>query len=563
MKMHLRLPESRSPAPHENPAQFRRGERLRFVRAALGSASLDFQTGGNLLSLLGESTAWTFALAALTGAGAGFALAWYLRKQTLKVAHERAANLVELGKREAQLAAAEVKARSEEELAARRAEFQREQDRREIEVDVKLREIRNHEESLALLDFQLEARQERLGREAAAIKLGRDAVRAQSRSLRQKLEEVSKLDADGIRKALREEVMIECQDDLRQFRKELMDRSEADLKAESKRVLIAIMQRMASQPNHDVTATIVQLPNDEMKGRIIGREGRNIKSFEANTGVTLLIDESPNMVLISSFDPVRREVAKIALQALIADGRIHPASIEDQVHRAQKEINVHVLSAAEEAVQKLKLSGIHPEILQVLGRLQFRHSFSQNVLDHSVEVAQFASLIASELGLDPQLAKRAGLLHDLGKAIEAELEGSHAHIGAEFARRFGEAPLIVNAIAAHHEEVKPESLYAGIVILADTLSAVRPGARAESMAAYIERLQRLERIALDLPGVQQAYAIQAGREVRVVVAPNAVGDSEAREIATKIRQRIEDELQYPSTIKVTVIREQRFTETAT
>ncbi len=561
--MHLRLPESRSPAPHENPAQFRRGERLRFVRAALGSASLDFQTGGNLLSLLGESTAWTFALAALTGAGAGFALAWYLRKQTLKVAHERAANLVELGKREAQLAAAEVKARSEEELAARRAEFQREQDRREIEVDVKLREIRNHEESLALLDFQLEARQERLGREAAAIKLGRDAVRAQSRSLRQKLEEVSKLDADGIRKALREEVMIECQDDLRQFRKELMDRSEADLKAESKRVLIAIMQRMASQPNHDVTATIVQLPNDEMKGRIIGREGRNIKSFEANTGVTLLIDESPNMVLISSFDPVRREVAKIALQALIADGRIHPASIEDQVHRAQKEINVHVLSAAEEAVQKLKLSGIHPEILQVLGRLQFRHSFSQNVLDHSVEVAQFASLIASELGLDPQLAKRAGLLHDLGKAIEAELEGSHAHIGAEFARRFGEAPLIVNAIAAHHEEVKPESLYAGIVILADTLSAVRPGARAESMAAYIERLQRLERIALDLPGVQQAYAIQAGREVRVVVAPNAVGDSEAREIATKIRQRIEDELQYPSTIKVTVIREQRFTETAT
>ncbi len=342
-----------------------------------------------------------------------------------------------------------------------------------------------------------------------------------------------------------------------------MDRSEADLKAEAKRVLLAVMQRMASQPAHDVTATIVQLPNDEMKGRIIGREGRNIKAFEASTGVTLLIDESPNMVLISSFDPVRREVAKIALQALVADGRIHPASIEDQVHRAQAEINTHVLAAAEEAVQKLKLSGIHPEILQVLGRLQFRHSFAQNVLDHSIEVAQFASLIASELGLDPQLAKRAGLLHDLGKAIEAELEGSHAHIGAEFARRFGEAPVIVNAIAAHHEEVKPESLYAGIVVLADTLSAVRPGARAESMAAYIERLQRLERIALDLPGVQQAYAIQAGREVRVVVAPGAVGDSEAREIATKIRQRIEDELQYPSTIKITVIREQRFTETAT
>ena len=528
-----------------------------------GSASSDFPPDGNLLSPLGETTAWTFALAALTGAGAGFALSWFLQRQSRRVACDRAANLIDLAKREAQVAGSEIRAKTEEELNARRAEFQREQDRREIEVDVKLREIRNHEESLALLDFQLEARQERLGREAAAIKQGRDAVRAQSKSLRQRLEEIAHLDANEIKKALRDEILIECQDDLRQYRKEIMDRSEADLKSEAKRVLLAVMQRMASQPAHDVTATIVQLPNDEMKGRIIGREGRNIKAFEASTGVTLLIDESPNMVLISSFDPVRREVAKIALQALVADGRIHPASIEEQVHRAQAEINTHVLAAAEEAVQKLKLSGIHPEILQVLGRLQFRHSFAQNVLDHSIEVAQFASLIASELGLDPQLAKRAGLLHDLGKAIEAELEGSHAHIGAEFARRFGEAPVIVNAIAAHHEEVKPESLYAGIVVLADTLSAVRPGARAESMAAYIERLQRLERIALDIPGVQQAYAIQAGREVRVVVAPNAVGDSEAREMASKIRQRIEDELQYPSTIKITVIREQRFTETAT
>ncbi len=537
---------------------------MRFVGATLLSASLPTNSpDGNLLSLLGDSPAWTFALAALSGAGAGFGLSWLLLRQTRRVACERAANLVELAKREAQVAGSEIRAKTDEELAAKRADLQREQDRHEIEIDVKLREIRNHEESLALLDFQLEARQERLAREAAAIKQGRDAVRTQAKNLRQRLEEISHLDAAEIKKALREEVLIECQDDLRQYRKEIMDRSEADLKQEAKRVLLALMQRMASQPNHDVTATIVQLPNDEMKGRIIGREGRNIKSFEAATGVTLLIDESPNMVLISSFDPVRREVAKIALQALVADGRIHPASIEDQVHRAQSEINVHVLAAAEAAVQKLKLSGIHPEILQVLGRLQFRHSFAQNVLDHSIEVAQFASLIASELGLDPQVAKRAGLLHDLGKAIEAELEGSHAHIGAEFARRFGEAPVIVNAIAAHHEEVKPESLYAGIVILADTLSAVRPGARAESMAAYLERLQRHEPIALEIPGVPQAYAIQAGREVRVVVAPSAVGDSEAREIATRIRQRIEDELQYPSTIKITVIREQRYTETAT
>ena len=490
-------------------------------------------------------------------------MSWLVQRHSRRLACEQAAGIVDLARREAQVAASEIRTRTEAELAAKSAEQTREHDRREIEVDIKLREIRSHEESLALLDYQLEARQERLAREAQAIQQAREAIRAQSRKLRQRLEAMAHLDAAEIKQALREEVQLECQDDIRQLRKEIMDRSEADLKQEAKRILIATMQRMASQPAHDVTATIVQLPNDEMKGRIIGREGRNIKSFEASTGVTLLIDESPNMVLVSSFDPVRREVAKIALQALVADGRIHPASIEEQVHRAQKEINVHVLAAAEAAVQKLKLSAIHPEILQLLGKLQFRHSFSQNVLDHSVEVAQFASLIASELGLDPQIAKRAGLLHDMGKAIEAELEGSHAHIGAEFARRFGEAPAIVNAIAAHHEEVKPETLYAGIVILADTLSAVRPGARAESMAAYIERLQRLEKIALDLPGVQSAYAIQAGREVRVVVAPGTVGDDGARELARQIREKIEEELQYPSTIKVTVIREQRYTELAT
>jgi len=515
------------------------------------------------LSFLGETYVWTLGGAAVLGATAGFALTWMTLRQSRRLAQEQAASSLEMAKREAQVAAAEIRAKAEEENNARRAELLREHDRREIEIDIKLREIRSHEESLALLDYQLEAKQERLARESAAIKTGRDAVRAQAKGVRGRLEQLAQMDATEIRKALREEVLLECQDDLRQLRKEVMDRSEADLKQEAKRILLATMQRMASQPAHDVTATIVQLPNDEMKGRIIGREGRNIKAFEASTGVTLLIDESPNMVLVSSFDPVRREVAKIALQALVADGRIHPASIEEQVHRAQTEINTHVLAAAEAAVQKLKLSSVHPEILQILGRLQFRHSFSQNVLDHCVEVAQFASLIASELGLDPQIAKRAGLLHDMGKAIDAELEGSHAHIGAEFARRFGETPIVVNAIAAHHEEVKAETLYAGIVVLADTLSAIRPGARAESMAAYIERLQRLEKIALDLPGVQHAYAIQAGREVRVIVAPGVVGDDGAREIAKQIRERVEEELQYPSTIKVTVIREQRFTELAT
>ncbi len=332
---------------------------------------------------------------------------------------------------------------------------------------------------------------------------------------------------------------------------------------EGKRILVATMQRLASKPNNDITATIVQLPTEEMKGRIIGREGRNIKSFEAATGTTLLIDESPQMVLISSFDPVRREVARLALDSLVKDGRIHPASIEESVARARQELDLHVAQLGEEAVDRLKISGLHPEIIKLLGKLRFRFSYTQNVLDHSIEVAQLCSMLASELGLEPNVAKRAGLLHDIGKSIEGEYEGSHAIIGADFIRRYGETTIVVNAVAAHHEEVKPETVYAGLVILADAISASRPGARAESMTSYLERLGRLERLAMTMPGVQQAFAIQAGREVRVVVQPSVVTDDQAHALAKTLRLKIEQELDYPSTIKITVIREQRYTETAT
>ena len=300
-----------------------------------------------------------------------------------------------------------------------------------------------------------------------------------------------------------------------------------------------------------------------MKGRIIGREGRNIKAFEAATGVTLMIDESPQMVLISSFDPVHREIARVALEALVKDGRIHPATIEEFVVRARSDIDLNVEQSGEDAVQRLGINGLHPELIKLLGRLKFRFSYTQNVLDHSIEVGFLASMLASELGLDPNIAKRAGLLHDIGKAIEGEYEGSHAIMGGDFVRRHGETPIVVNAVAAHHEEVKPETVYAGLVILADTISAVRPGARAESMSSYIQRLDRLEKLAMSVEGVQQAYAIQAGREVRVVVNPQQVTDDKAKDMVKRLRQRVEEELQYPSTIKITVIRESRFTETAT
>jgi ribonuclease Y len=497
------------------------------------------------------------------GALIGFFVVWLVTRYTRGAAREQAKELIEVARREGAVAGEEVKQRTEAELQSKRAELNREFDRREIESDIRLREIRAHEESLALLDFQLEQRQERLNRETAAIRQARDAIRDLSKTVRKRLEGVSQMDAEEVRKQLREEVLLECQDELRALKRETLEKSDQELQTQSRRILIASMQRLASKPNTDLTASLVHLPSEEMKGRLIGREGRNIKSFEAATGVTLLIDESPQLVLLSSFDPVRREIARNALEALVKDGRIHPASIEECVKRAQDEIDLSTTQAGEDAVNKLNINGLHSEIIKLLGKLKYRFSYNQNVLDHSVETAFLASLIASEIGLDPNVAKRAGLLHDIGKAVSGEMEGSHAGIGADFIKRHGETPIVVNAVAAHHEEVKPETIYAGIVILADTISATRPGARAESMESYIQRLKRLEEVAMSIEGVQQAFAIQAGREIRVVVSPTEVTDDRARDIAKELRRRIEAELQYPSTIKVTVIREARYTETAT
>lgn len=516
-----------------------------------------------LLTAVSDPAAWSLAAALVLGTVAGFILNRKLGKGAQKHTEERAKEFLEVARREAAVEVKEVRQTAEAEMAEKRAELAREFDRREIEADVKLEEIRSHEKSIAALDFELEQKGERMSREDAANRLARDVLRAQSKSLRRKLEGMAGMDAQEIEQALREEVAIECQDELRLLRRQTLDRSEQDLNNEARRVLISAMQRLSSRPNNDLTATIVQLPTEEMKGRIIGREGRNIKSFEAATGVTLLIDESPQMVLISSFDPVRREVARVALEGLVQDGRIHPASIEEFVQQARDEIDLNVQQAGEDAVSKLSVNGLNPEIIKQMGRLKYRFAYNQNALDHSVEVGFLCSMLASELGLDPAIAKRAGLLHDIGKGIEGDYEGSHAAIGADFIRRHGETQTVTNAVAAHHEEVPPESVYAGLVILADTVSAVRPGARAESMSSYIQRLDRLESLAASVDGVRQAYAIQAGREVRVVVNPQVVSDDRASEIAKELRQRIEDELQYPSTIRITVIRENRYTETAT
>lgn len=442
----------------------------------------------------------------------------------------------------------------------------------ELERDFKDRELelrgREDEAVSALLNIEkdkefLERRKGEVEEKYQALEQSEDRLRELVSQYRSRLQEVSELSLESARSELMEQARRDCEDEVRELKEEILGRSEKEFEDEARKTLIACMQRLSTVPQEDITATLVALPSDDMKGRIIGREGRNIKSFESMTGTTLLIDETPDSVLISSFDPVRRETARIALEALIKDGRIHPSSIEEAFHRAEDEVKHSVVESGEDALRRLRLSRMHPEVVAALGRLRFRLSNNQNSLEHSVEVAQLCALMASELGLDTEIAKRCGLLHDIGKVLDQEHEGSHALAGSYFLKRLGnEDARVINAVAAHHEEVPPESPYVALVMIADSVSAMRPGVRGDSLDGYLQRIRSLEEIAASMDGVTEAYAIQAGREIRVIVSPTSVSEPDAALLARRIRRRIEDELQYPGTIKVTVIREKRFEETA-
>ncbi|MFA5257887.1 MAG: ribonuclease Y [Opitutales bacterium] len=509
-----------------------------------------------------EAPAHVVIVALLAGLFSATGLCWLVFRRFLKTERDRLSQ--ELSDSRA-LLNKETARRMEEidtMLHKREEEQERIFEQREVRVASRERELEQAEARRAEQSGALDKRTQNIERRAEEIDERSVQLDEEMSVYRERLQGIAGLTPARVKEEILEEARRECEDELRIYKNEILNRAEAQIEAEASRLLLVCMQRLSSTPQQDATATIVSIPNEDMKGRIIGREGRNIKAFESATGTTLLIDETPDSVLVSSFDPVRREVARLALEHLIKDGRIHPTSIEAAVLEADDQVKTSVSGFGEDALRRVRISHVHPEIVQLLGKLRYRLSFNQNCLDHTVEVSQLCGLIAAELGLDTEIARRAGLFHDIGKSLDADYEGSHASAGANILKRLGEDDLVVNAVASHHEEVAPISAYASVLKIADAVSAVRPGARAESMDSYIQRVRKLEDLARSMPGVNEAFAIQAGREIRVVVAPDNVDDSGARELARKLRRRIEDELQYPGTIKITVIRECRYVEQA-
>lgn len=439
----------------------------------------------------------------------------------------------------------------EKETKERRAELQRYEKRvlsKEEALDKKADAIEKRESGFTAKEEQLRQR------EAKVEELSRQRV--------QELERISGLTSEQAKEYLLKTVEEDVKHDTAKMVKELEAQAKEEADKKAKEYVVTAIQRCAADHVAETTISVVQLPSDEMKGRIIGREGRNIRTLETMTGVELIIDDTPEAVVLSGFDPIRREVARIALEKLIVDGRIHPARIEEMVEKAQKEVDAMIREEGEAAALEVGVHGIHPELIRLLGRMKFRTSYGQNALKHSVEVAQLAGLLAGEIGLDVRIAKRAGLLHDIGKSIDHDVEGSHIQIGVDLCRKYKESATVINAVEAHHGDVEPETLIACVVQAADTISAARPGARRETLETYTNRLKQLEDITNQFKGVDKSFAIQAGREIRVMVVPEQVSDADMVLMARDIAKQIEYELEYPGQIKVNVIRESRVTDYA-
>ncbi|TAH72859.1 MAG: ribonuclease Y [Anaerolineaceae bacterium] len=493
-----------------------------------------------------------------------FAIAYRIKVYEAKIgtAEEKAREIIDEALKTAETKKREALLEAKEESLKSKNEFERETKERRAELQRYEKRVLNKEETLDRKTEALEKKEAKLSvKEAELDKTKQEVEEFHARQL-QELEKISGLTSEQAKEYLLKTVEEEVKHETAVLIKDLENKAKEEADKKAKEYVVTAIQRCSADHVAETTISVVQLPNDEMKGRIIGREGRNIRTLETMTGVDLIIDDTPEAVILSAFDPIRREVARIALEKLIVDGRIHPARIEEMVEKAQKEVEVMIREAGEAATLEVGVHGIHPELVKLLGKMKFRTSYGQNALKHSIEVSVIAGLLASEIGVDIRLAKRAGLLHDIGKSVDHEIEGTHVQIGVDLCRKYKESAVVINAVGAHHGDEEFQSLIAGIVQAADTISAARPGARRETLETYTNRLKQLEDITNGFKGVDKSFAIQAGREVRVMVVPDQISDADMVLLARDLSKKIENELEYPGQIKVNVIRESRVTDYA-
>ena len=505
-------------------------------------------------------------VALVIGCVIGFPLGIRHRKNVsereISSAEEEAKRIINEAIKSAESKKREAMLEAKEEILKSRSEYEKEEKSRRADLQRQENRLQQKEENLDRKMETIEKKEESLAQKHATLDKENEEIKIIKRSQTEMLERISGFTADEAKQYLIDQVEAEVTHETAMKIKEVESRMKEECEARAREVVAQAIQRCAADQVAEMTVSVVPLPNDEMKGRIIGREGRNIRTIETLTGVDLIIDDTPEAITVSCFEPVRREVARLALEKLISDGRIHPTHIEEMVEKARREVDAVIKSEGERVVFECGIRGLHPELVKMLGRLHYRTSYGQNVLQHSVEVSHIAGMMAADLGADVQAAKRAGLLHDLGKSIDHELEGTHVALGVEFARKYKEKEEIIHAIEAHHNDVEPRTIIACLVQAADAISAARPGARRENLENYIKRLEQLESITGSYPGVDKAYAIQAGREVRVMVKPEQVNEDQMIILARDLAKKIEEEMEYPGQIKVHVLRETKVVEYA-